>query len=136
MLRHQKHKKQAKHNKGLLQEHCFPDPCTVKTVMYKDWNITVTFYVALHYIQSYLCKNRMRYGYRTNFRNHNDRNNYLARISVRDSRINQIVTDYIALFKASCIARYNPCSYKRLNNRDLCDYEKFASQDLPKALGI
>jgi hypothetical protein len=133
---HDRHKHQANHNEILLHETCFADPCSKQKVTYQDWNITILFYTALHYVQSYLCENRTRYGYRTTFGNHTDRNNYLARIAVRDHRIRKILTDYIALCHASFTVRYTPCAYHYVKQTDICSYQKFVLEDLPKTLGI
>lgn len=129
---YQRHENQANHNISLLKENCFPDPSSAKSVPYKDWNITILFYTALHYVQSYLCKK----SYRTTFLDHTERNNYLARISATDRLIDSIVTDYVALFKASCAARYTACYYHYIQQKDICDYAIFALQTLPKTLGI
>jgi hypothetical protein len=130
------HRNQAKHNERLLGESCFPDPCNNSNVVnYKDWNVTVLFYTALHYVQSYLWKNS-HLGYRTSFSNHIDRNNYLVSLSMRDNSIAAIVVDYIGLFYASCISRYTPCSYSTIQQSDICDYAKFALQRLPQALKV
>jgi hypothetical protein len=133
---YQRHENQANHNQSLLRENCFPNPCSPANCNYKDWNITIVFYTALHYVHSYLCKNSVRLGYRTGFKNHTDRNNYLARISMTDPLIAKILDDYIGLFHASCWARYTPCSYYYIKQKDICDYVIFASQTLPKTLGI
>lgn len=132
---YQRHENQANHNVSLLKESCFPDPCVTQSVPYKDWNVTIIFYTALHYVQSYLCRNSV-HGYRTTFIDHTDRNNYLARISVTDRLIASIVTDYVALFKASCSARYTACHYHYIKQKDICNYAIFALQTLPKTLGI
>ena len=129
----ERHEKQAEHNIELLSEPCFKDPFdTTQNLAYKDWNVTVIFYAAMHYVQSYLCKN----GYQTTFRNHTERNNYLAIISSRDHAIAKIVSDYVALFKASLSTRYTACYYHYVKQKDVCDYTKFALQTLPKELGL
>jgi hypothetical protein len=129
------HRNQARHNRVLLSENCFPDPCSSNILNYKDWNVTVLFYTALHYVQSYLWKNRS-LGYRIRFLNHTDRNNYLSNLSNTDSKIAVIVDDYVALFKASCISRYNPCSFNQTSQNDICDYAVFALNTLPQTLGV
>ncbi len=129
----QRHERQAKHNSEVLNEKCFSNPCDItKKLSFKDWNVTIVFYVALHYVQSYL----LRKGYQTTFRNHTERNNYLAAISTKDRVIANIVTDYVALFKASISTRYSPCYYHYINQKDVCDYSNFALVKLPKELGI
>lgn len=133
----QNHKTQAKHNEKLLCGSCFPDPCnSLNNVNYKDWNITIVFYEALHYVQSYLWKNRAVYGYRTFFKNHTDRNNYLADLSKTDQRVAAILSDYVGLFKASCVSRYDPRSYATFQQKEICDYKIFAMKTLPKTLGL
>jgi hypothetical protein len=130
----QSHENQAKHNETLLSENCFPDPCVASTnLSYADWNVTILFYTALHYVQAYLWKN-VHLGYRTRFINHTDRNNYLAILSMRDPKIASILVDYVGLFNASCIARYTPLSYYTISKTDICDYAKFALQKLPQTL--
>jgi hypothetical protein len=127
-----RHENQAEHNSILLQETCFHDPCGAKNLDFKDWNITIVFYTALHYVQSYLHKK----GYQTTFSNHTERNNYLANLSKMDHPIAKIVSDYVALFKVSLYTRYNPCYYHYIKQKDVCDYTKFALETLPKELGV
>jgi hypothetical protein len=127
-----RHKKQAEHNLELLREDCFQDPCSSKNLLYKDWNITIVFYTALHYMQCYLFQK----GYRTSFNDHSERNNYLARLSSTDRIIAKVTPAYIALFKATLSTRYTPCYYHYISQKDVCEYTKFVLQTLPKELGI
>lgn len=129
----QRHIQQAKHNEELLHESCFPDPCTTESIPYLDWNITISFYVALHYIQCYLHKK----GFRTVFQNHIERNDYLKNVvSIKDSKVNQILADYIVLYRLSCRYRYIACQYYYPNQKIACDYAKFALHTLPETLEI
>lgn len=131
---YERHQKQAKHNEELLNEPCFPDPCTANPSSYKDWDVTILFYSALHYVQAYLCKNASRY--RTSFINHTDRNNYLSNISMTDRAIASVIDDYVDLFNASIFSRYTACSYHYIKQKDICSYAKFALEKLPNALGF
>jgi hypothetical protein len=131
-----RHLNQADHNESLLNENCFPDPCAQLNSTYKDWNVTILFYTAFHYIQSYLVKNNKIYGYKTEFSSHKERNDYLGKISNHDPLIAKVVDEYIGLFNASCYARYTSCSYHYLKQNDICKYKKFVSCTLPKTLGI
>jgi hypothetical protein len=129
----QRHVTQATHNECLLNEACFPDPCTQKNINYKDWTATIAFYAALHYIQAYLHVK----GLRTSFRNHRDRNDYLKNfVSVRDRTVSGILPKYIGLFKLSRLVRYRPCSYHYVSLNYLCSNLKFALEDLPRALKL
>lgn len=136
IIPHQRHQKQADHNYQLLKENIFPDPCGNKNVDYKDWNITILFYTALHYVQAYLSKNSSSLGYRTEFGSHHDRNNYLARISMTDHLLAKVVEDYITLCNASFLARYNPCRYYYIQQKEVCQFAIFALQSLPNTLGL
>lgn len=127
-----RHEKQAQHNIELLNEGCFQDPCGSTDLTYKDWNIIIAFYTALHYVQCYLHQK----GYKTTFRDHAERNNYLARLSSSDRAIAKIAPDFVALFKASLSTRYTACYYHYVKQKDVCDYTKFALKTLPKELGI
>ena len=131
--KHLRNKMQAEHNICLLNEACFPDPCNTGTIPYLDWNITISFYVALHYVHSYLARN----GYRTDFDSHKERNDYLKdNVSLRDSKIDRILSTYIDLYKLSKIYRYTACQYYYPNQTIACKYRTFALQDLPRILGI
>ena len=129
----ERHVTQAKHNADLLGESCFPDSCSSRQVPYLDWNVTVAFYVALHYVQAFLSLN----GFKVRFFSHLDRNDYLKNVvSARDSRVNRILPDYLVLYELSRRYRYEPCQYVFPNQRVACAYTKFALQTLPKTLGI
>lgn len=128
-----RHRKQADHNCELLHENCFPDPCTVENLKYKDWTTTVAFYSALHYIEAYLHFK----GFRTKFDNHRERNDYLKNVaSVQDKKINKILQKYIELCNLSWTARYTACHYHYIDKNVLCKYVKFALLELPKELSI
>lgn len=129
----ERYRLQAKHNESLLNESCFPDPCKKKVLPYLDWNITLSFYIALHFIQSYLSKS----GYKTKFKSHLKRNDYLEKtVSVRDTKIKKILADYLALYKLSKNYRYTPCQFHYQNSTLACEYELFASKELPTILGL
>jgi len=129
----QRHIKQAEHNSDLLHESCFPDPCVHPNPEYKDWTATIAFYIALHYVQAYL----HRKGFKTIFKNHFERNDYLKNdASVKDARIARVLVNYLSLYKLSRNARYTACSFHYMRTRDLCHYFKFALNDLPKMLGL
>jgi hypothetical protein len=136
IIPYQRHQNQAKHNEQLLKESAFPNPCGLVPVNYKDWNITILFYTALHHVQAYLEKNSSIRGYQTTFQNHRERNNYLARLSVTDMRIAQIVDDYVGLCNASFLARYTPCRYWYIPQNELCNYTTFALKDVPRILNV
>lgn len=128
-----RHVAQAKHNNDLLDESCFPDPRSGKPSRYKDWIGTVAFYVALHYVEAYLCAN----GWRWIFVGHRERNDYLKRVvSVRDRKIGKILPKYLGLYKYSTLTRYRPCFYHYVRLNDLSSHYKFALEDLPKALKL
>jgi len=129
----QRHVVQAKHNEELLHEHCFPDPCAQDTSKYTDWTVIIAFYVALHYIQAYLSKNR----FKTDFISHTERNDYLKQyVSVRDQRIDRVLLKYISLYKLSRKCRYSACYFHYLKPAFICNYFVFALQDLPKQLDL
>lgn len=130
---HQRHATQARHNEDLLNEKPFPDPCTQTSLKYKDWTATIAFYVALHYIQAYLHIK----GFRTAFRSHRERNDYLKTVvSIRDRAIDQVLSRYIGLYKFSRSARYRPCFYHYVRLQDLCSHLNFALKDLPRILRL
>jgi len=129
----QRHIKQAKHNELLLKEDCFPNPCNQENLQYKDWNATIVFYAALHYLEAYLHAK----GLKANFMSHRERNDYLKNVaSIKDQSINKILVTYLQLYKLSRLARYNPCYYLYVRPRDLCKYIKFAFKELPKILKL
>lgn len=129
----QRHLTQAKHNESLLSESCFPNPCSQTNLNYKDWTITIAFYIALHYLQAYLHQ----HSFRTSFTSHTERNDYLKNVvSVRDSKIAHVLTKYLSLYKLSKHARYTACSYDYLRVSDICDYFTFALKDMPLILGL
>lgn len=131
----QRHVMQASHNEQLLNEAIFPDPCVVnpQTCNYKDWMITVSFYIALHYIHAYL----HRKNYRTYFKSHKQRNDYLKnQLSQTDRKIHMILPNYLILYKLSRKSRYIPCYYSYFQPALLCKYHTFASRTLPNKLGL
>lgn len=129
----QRHIAQSKHNEYLLNENCFPDPCTQTLLEYKDWTATIAFYAALHYVDAYLHVK----GFRATFQNHRERNDYLKNVvSVKDRAIGNVLRRYIALYKFSRLARYRPCFYHYVRLQDLCDHVKFALEELPRALNF
>lgn len=128
-----RHVVQAKHNSNLLDENCFPEPCSGKPSQYKDWTATIAFYVALHYVQAYLHANN----WRTAFVSHRDRNDYLKNfVYIRDRKIRKILSKYLSLYKLSRLARYRPCHYHYIKLQDLCSHYRFALYDLPKILNL
>jgi hypothetical protein len=136
LIPYERHENQAGHNENLLKENSFPDPCSDQNANYKDWNITILFYAAFHYVQAYLLKNQITRGYKIEFKNHEERNNYLARISTTDPLIAKVVGEYIALCKASYLARYTACHYHYIRQRDVCKHAIFALKKLPQTLGF
>jgi hypothetical protein len=128
-----RHITQAKHNESLLSESCFPNPCSQTNLNYKDWTVTIAFYVALHYLEAYLHQ----HNFRTSFISHTDRNDYLKRIaSLSDRKIARVLDKYLALYKLSKYTRYTACSYHYLGISDLCDCFTFALKELPQTLGL
>jgi len=129
----QRHVTQAKHNVELLHEVCFPDPCSKSNVKYRDWTVTVSFYIALHYLEAYLHVK----GFRTTFMSHRERNDYLKNdASLKDGNIDDILPNYLSLFDLCNLARYRACQYHYMKESDICMYWKFALEDLPKKLNL
>lgn len=129
----QRHKFQAEHNEKLLQEGCFKICSKAPKVKYADWTITIAFYAALHYIHAFLSQNH----FRTHFKNHRDRNDYLKlHVSVFDRRMNKVLSKYLSLYKLCRRCRYIPCYFPYVRPSDVQGYLNYAIIDLPKELGI
>ena len=123
------HRNQSIHNKVVIDTNVFPpqDPNSPN----RDWSTTICFYSALHYIHCYLNRNQ---GYRTKFRDHGDRNDYI--IKHQDPKLQAISGDYVTLYKAARKSRYNPLFYNLQTLGDIKEYYKLAYIDIPTKLGI
>jgi len=129
MSQQTQHKTQGIHNKNLVDTPQLPP--TDPTSPYRDWSTTICFYAALHFIHCYLNQNST---YRTKFKNHKDRNEYIR--THTDKKLQSIRKDYKTLYKAARKARYKPLYYNKLTVSDINDYYKLAFKDIPNKLGI
>ena len=132
LQRSERHKVQASHNQSLLQEACFSDGIQRTSQLYNDWAIIVAFYAALHYVQMYLSKNKLK----ADFDNHTERIEYLKYLSQIDRRVRGVTAQYISLYKFSRLCRYTPCYFHYLRPSDVRGYLDFAFVQLPKDLGL
>jgi hypothetical protein len=122
------HRDQAIHNRLLVDTDTFPP--TDPESSFRDWSTTISFYAALHYIQSYFERQSLR----TTFRDHGDRNNYIK--TNNDPLIQAISVDYITLYNASIKTRYNPLFFNSLTIEDVKKYYDLAFLNIPTQLGL
>lgn len=127
-----RHQIQVKHNGELLLEQCFTDGLSSTSKKFNDWLVTVSFYIALHHIHTFLLRNN----FESRFDNHFDRNNYLKILAQRNRQVRDIIEKYLTLHKLSNLCRYCPCQFHYLNAKKVNEYYTFSTVDLPKKLGI
>lgn len=132
LSKEERHKLQVKHNEELIQEEIFSDSTNHTSLKYNDWLVTISFYISLHHIHTFLSKN----SYQSNFNSHTDRNEYLKYLSQIDRRVDKITHKYLSLYKLSRLCRYTPCYFSYLKQSDVKAYVDFAFQTLPKELHI
>lgn len=99
---------------------------TINKDEYKDWFITVCFYIALHYVDAHAIFREIRFEYR----NKDDVSLHIQRLRYVKSYIRPFFNSYKRLYEESRNSRYDPLFFKRFKG-DLDKYLELALKFQP-----
>lgn len=108
------HRLQAEHNYELIKK--------IDKNNFKDWFITVSFYVALHFVDSHASFR----GIKFEFRGKNDISPHIQRLRYVRSIDRSLGKDYNRLYEEGRNARYDPLYFRRFKG----DLEKLLELSL------
>lgn len=96
------HQDQIKHNEAFYKD------ISSLPSQYLDWMTTVIFYIAVHYVDTFLCNIMGAHPGK-----HEIRNRFLSNLVINGTFSNNFWISYKRLYNSSRIARYMPDIWKR-----------------------